>query len=109
MNKTFILCFVSFTAFLVTIKCERQEKNNDSRRNILRTFAIYSLKTLTDLAKNYELGRKLKDEIGKQEMKRINEEIRKEEMKRRKIFQQYLGSRQKSRTFWSDFHFDRYF
>ena len=109
MNKILILCFVTFTAILVTIKCELQEKNNDSRRNRLRSFAIYSLKTLNDLAKNYELEHKLKEAIEEQERKRINEQDEREEMKRRKIFQHYIGSRQEGKTFWSDFHVDRYF
>ena len=39
----------------------------------LRTFGIYALKTLSNLAKSYEMQKKLKDEIEKQEMMRKNE------------------------------------
>ena len=109
MNKIQIY----FILFFLTASLHGKRIPNLNREGLprirLRTFPIYSLKILSEMAKIYEERKKLEDEMKNHEMKLINEKMIKEEMERTKIFQQYLVSRHGSSNFLNDIHVDRYF
>jgi len=116
MKKIQIFFIIKLTAIiLIEINCETSSYKsqflipNHTPRIRLRTFAIYSLKTLLQMAKSYEQQIKLQDEMQAREMNIKNEQMSKEETGRRKIFQQYLGSRHFGSSFLTDFHADRFF
>ena len=111
MNKKNILFFFTFTSILVN--CEPQHKEQQANglpRIRLRTFAILSLKFLSDLAKEYEQKQKLKHEMENRQMRIQYEKMHKMELKQREIIQQiFLGLNFGSQGFLNDFHADRYF
>jgi hypothetical protein len=61
---------------LIETSANRTEPPLESQhlpRTRLRTLGIYALKALSNLAKSYEIKKKLEDEIKKQEMMSKNE------------------------------------
>ena len=113
MNKQSILFFLTLTSILVHINCEpkhQEQKHNVLPRIRLRTFAIHSLKILSDLAWNYEQKQKLIYEMENRQMRIQYEKMHKKEMKQRKILQQiFHGLHYGSQGFLNDFHADRYY
>ena len=88
MEKSQLFFLLIFTIILTRVNCNQQQFPAIR----LRSFAIYSLKILSDLAKNYEQQEKLRNEIEEREMNMKNEQIVKDIMKRREILEKYLGS-----------------
>ena len=100
---------ILFILFYLTSNSEASTERIESPKPRLRTFAIYSLKALSNLAKNYEQQQKLLNEIEIRETRRKNEKMALEEQRRRKAFQAFFDSRQASKSFLNDFHVDRYY
>ena len=101
MNTTknlFFIFFAIFTVILTQVDCETSTYLEKSQRSRLRTFGIYSLKALSDLAKSYEQQQQLQ-----------YEKLQREELERRKVIQKYLDSHHKSKSFFNDFHPNRIF
>ncbi len=100
---------ILFILFYLTSNSDSSSERIEFQKPRLRTFAIHSLKALSELAKNYEQQQKLMNEIEIRETRRKKEKMAIEEQRRRKVLQTFIDSRQASKSFLSDFHVDRYY
>jgi hypothetical protein len=104
--KKIILIFLVFVSLREILSHKYNRSGNQVKR--LRSFNVFP-EEFWDLKKAYEIKQRLLEEKERKKLEIEKNLFRKKADEQRKIFQIYLGSRNKGSSFHTDFHTERFF